>query len=910
MDSSFNQYEIEELHMILDKLKDAIFVLDEKYVFLRIMISDESLLILPPEQIIGKSVQEIFWKEISDIFTDALDKTDKNQDSTITYQLNLMGKEHYYKADIKQYNIMEKKRYLVVLSDITQQEDLEKVARHYKQESERQIAFQKLLFEISSDFLDVKKEDIEKSIQDSLGKIGDFVKADRCYLVKYDFEKQTCTNLFEWCCPGIAGRIHQMQAIPFIKIPDWARRHQSGEVLYIEDSSRLEDEAEKYWLEQFDIKTLLAVPIMSQNGCFGYLGLNFIKKIHEYQELEQRLLSNYGQLLLTLLKRKSNEEEIIEKTNEMASFFLVSLDFLCILDPQGHLLKINKAWEQTLGYEEEEIIGKSLTEFAHENDMWQTIHILKELEEGNVVLNFVNRIRNKNNEYRYIEWSIKPFGKNYYAAARDISGRKIMENSLFLQKELYKTTLHSIGDGVISFDETGNIKLMNKAATEMCDIDQKDAIGDKINKLFITIQEPFSGQEIDPINEIIKNGKKIQYEQLIIRNHNNEEIMIEASISPVYSIDSKIQGSVMIFKNITEERKKQIDSVYLSLHDYLTGLYNRRFFEEEMIRLDTKRNLPFSIMMLDVNGLKLTNDAFGHENGDLLLKKVAEVIKSVCRLDEIAARLGGDEFAILLVKAGEKQCDLIAERIQNACSRATKQSVVVSVAIGYATKTNPNESVEETLRKADSNMYLNKLITGKEMKHQTFKRILGDLEIEYETGKKQRSYISYIAMKIGEGLHLPTEDIKEIEKICMLHDIGEIVIPKMIYKKKGTLTEEEYSVVKRHPEAGYQILKSMEEYSVLATYVLSHHEKWDGSGYPRKLKGESIPLFSRIISIADAYEAMTSGRSYKKALSKEDAKNEIIKGAGTSFDPELVKVFNDIFLEECTEKFDKQHFVC
>ena len=165
-------------------------------------------------------------------------------------------------------------------------------------------------------------------------------------------------------------------------------------------------------------------------------------------------------------------------------------------------------------------------------------------------------------------------------------------------------------------------------------------------------------------------------------------------------------------------------------------------------------------------------------------------------------------------------------------------------------------------------------------------------------------------MKIGEGLHLPTEDIKEIEKICMLHDIGEIVIPKMIYKKKGTLTEEEYSVVKRHPEAGYQILKSMEEYSVLATYVLSHHEKWDGSGYPRKLKGESIPLFSRIISIADAYEAMTSGRSYKKALSKEDAKNEIIKGAGTSFDPELVKVFNDIFLEECTEKFDKQHFVC
>ena len=648
---------------------------------------------------------------------------------------------------------------------------MKNLTEQYKQELERQIAFQKLLFDISTEFLDVKIEEIENSIQKSLEKIGCFVFADRSYIIKYDDKTNSYTNEFEWCREGIDGRKEKMKNLPLEEIPEWVSHHQKGLPFCIPDAERIMIPSEKALLNEFKVKSLLTVPIMSQNDCYGYLGFSYVNKKHECQELEKNLLSSFGHLLLTLLKRKD------------------------------------------------------------------------------------------------------------------------VETSLFLQKELYKTTLFSIGDGVVSFDEKNQIQFLNLAAVELCFVTREEIVGQGMSTLFLSLTEPMSGKEIDPFESMKRDGKKQRFEQLLASTQNNKEILIELTISPVYGNGDKVLGSVMIFKNITEEKKKQIDNLYLSLHDYLTGLYNRRFFEEEMIRLDTRRNLPFSIIMLDLDGLKLTNDAFGHEAGDLLLRKMAEIIKLECRDDEIAARLGGDEFSILLPDTNREHCELIVKRIREACKKCARQSVVLSAAIGYATKVNPLESMDEIMKEADNNMYRNKLITGREMKSQTFKKILENLQREYENGKRQTGYISYIATGIARAISLTNEEILDIEKICMLHNIGEIVIPKVIYKKRGKLTEDEYNVVKRHPEAGYQILKSMEEYSTIAKYVLSHHEKWDGSGYPRKLKGDAIPLYSRIIAIADSYEAMTSGRSYKKALSRQEAREEIIKNAGTSFDPDLVKIF-------------------
>ena len=889
-----SEYELEEMDTILNHLNDTIFELDEQYVFIKVMTPDQELLFVPKYQIIGKNIRDIFWPEMADMFEAELNYTKVNQNRTIYYKLPHKGREHFYRANLKYIKVQGDSRYLVILSDITEQELLEQTAHKYKVELEKQIIMQKLLFDISSEFLNVKINAMDISVIKSLEKISYLIKANRVFFMKYNSDYTQARCLYHWDDKFKEDR--NVKSNDFgISISKWLKSNKKGNVNWIQSQNSKTSDEEKEYLEENHILTMLMVPIMSKKECFGFLSFEFSEKEEKQQDMIASLLTNYGQLLLTLMKRKSNEEEIIEKTSEMESFFLVSLDFLCILDQFGQFSKLNKAWEQIFGYKAEDMVGKKVTDFVHEQDIWHTEQIFKELENGKTVLNFVNQIRTSSNEYRMIEWSIKPHGSDYFAAARDVSGRKVLEDTLFLQKELYQTTLLSIGDGVISFDENDEIKIMNQAAAQLCGIDQQDASGKKIDRIFAVLRDPLSGRDINPVEEVRLSGKRIQYDQLLAANMHNQEILIETTVSPVYSIDSKVQGSVMIFKNVTESKKKQIDSLYLSLHDYLTGLYNRRFFEEEMIRLDTKRNLPLSVIMIDVNGLKLTNDAFGHEEGDQLLKKVAQIIKTECRHDEIAARLGGDEFAVLLPKTDSQNCEMIMQRIQKACKKSTRQTVVVSVAAGFSVKKRADESIDEILKMADNNMYRNKLETGREMRTRTFMRILRNLEQEYLAGKKSRSIISQVACDIGRAIPLMEEEINELEDICLLHDIGEIVIPKMIFKKRGSLTEDEYSVVKRHPEAGYQILKSMEEYSAMANYVLSHHEKWDGSGYPRKLKGEAIPLYSRIIAIADAYEAMTSGRVYKKAMSSEEAMLEILKNAGTAFDPSLVRVFAESF---------------
>jgi diguanylate cyclase (GGDEF)-like protein len=320
-------------------------------------------------------------------------------------------------------------------------------------------------------------------------------------------------------------------------------------------------------------------------------------------------------------------------------------------------------------------------------------------------------------------------------------------------------------------------------------------------------------------------------------------------------------------------------------------LYNRRFFEEELLRIDTERNLPLSVLMLDVNGLKLTNDAFGHEMGDKLLKKVAEIIKKECRCDDIVARTGGDEFAVILPKTDENQAEAIKKRIMDSASGDTLDSIIISVAVGYDTKTDINQKINQILNNSENQMYKDKIKTSRVMRNQTLQMIIGTLNNKYEREQVHTERVSKFCYHIALAMKMSTEEVKTLETVGYLHDIGKIMVPFDILNKPGRLTNDEYELIKKHSEAGYQILKSVEEYSSLAEYVLCHHERWDGLGYPRNLEGEKIPLTARIIAVADAFESMTAGRPYKKAMNKNEAVLELRKNAGTQFDPEIVEVF-------------------
>lgn len=336
---------------------------------------------------------------------------------------------------------------------------------------------------------------------------------------------------------------------------------------------------------------------------------------------------------------------------------------------------------------------------------------------------------------------------------------------------------------------------------------------------------------------------------------------------------------------------------YLSFHDSLTGLYNRAYMEEAMERLNTARQLPISLIMADLNGLKLVNDTYGHGTGDDMLRRAGEIIRKSCRTEDIIARWGGDEFLILLPQTCVKEAEKICLRIAANCRDVYVKRVPISMALGVASKHVAEMDISGVLKTAEDNMYRHKSEESSSMKKAFFDAFMKTIEEKTLLPKDHTLVMQDIASKIGREIGLPRAELERLNLLISVHDIGIINIPGEILTKKGGLTEKEWEIIKEHPEIGFRIAKLMEDLSSVANEILHHHERWDGSGYPRGLKEKEIPLLSRITAVADAYEAMFSGRPYKEPLSQKEIVSEFKKCAGKQFDPEIVEVLMN-YLED------------
>ncbi len=342
---------------------------------------------------------------------------------------------------------------------------------------------------------------------------------------------------------------------------------------------------------------------------------------------------------------------------------------------------------------------------------------------------------------------------------------------------------------------------------------------------------------------------------------------------------------------IVEHKQSEEKIRYISFHDNLTGLYNRAFMEEEMDRLDSERQLPIGLIMADLNGLKLVNDTYGHSVGDQMLKTVASILKSSCRKEDVIARWGGDEFIILLPKTNSDLVEVICKRIRMKCRAANIEGVPVSLALGYAVKDEAATTFSDTIKEAEGYMYKRKLADSKSTKSAVLNALLKTLGAKsYET-EEHSCRMQVMALEFGEKLGLPDSELDRLSLLITLHDIGKISISEEILTKKGPLTIEEWKIIKKHPETGFRITRSTEEFAHIAEDILAHHERWNGTGYPRGLKGEQIPFLARITAIVDAFEVMTRGRPYKRKLSEKEAVEEITRCSGTQFDPHLAKLF-------------------
>lgn len=476
----------------------------------------------------------------------------------------------------------------------------------------------------------------------------------------------------------------------------------------------------------------------------------------------------------------------------------------------------------------------------------------------------------------------------------DITERKTTEIALIAEKELLATTLKSIGDGVVVMDSEGRITLVNAQFEKLCGKQRVSIHGKSLSEVLRVTRSRDDDRIINLPDKALRSGRHSSCSDCTLLREDGKCVPVAYTASPIRDAEGATYGAVVVMRDITEEKRKQQKLDFFVYHDALTGVYNRRFFDQEIRKLDKPRSLPLSILSCDVNGLKLTNDAFGHSAGDKLLKRMANILVKASRPDDIVARVGGDEFMILMPGADERQAEKVCENIK--MMEASGHSLVIddSISVGYGTKAQPEENMREVISRAETNMYRNKTFESPSMRGSTIKNILTTLYEKYPRERAHAHQVSKLCCNIAKKLGFAEREIGDIKIVGLMHDIGKIAVNPDIFFKQDKLTEEEWTDVKRHTEIGFRILLASSDMAHIAKSVLSHHERYDGTGYPSGISGDKIPIMARIVAVAETYDAMISVRPYRKPISREDALRKIASKKGTQFDPAIVDVFLEL----------------
>jgi len=466
--------------------------------------------------------------------------------------------------------------------------------------------------------------------------------------------------------------------------------------------------------------------------------------------------------------------------------------------------------------------------------------------------------------------------------------RQRAEKALEESEKKYREILATMEEGYYEIDLAGNFTFFNDSMCKLVGYSPDQLMGKNYRILYNDSRRLF-----EPYNQVYRTGISDKAANIPIKTGDGRDIFAEVSITLRYDDQEKPIGFCGIVRDITERKIYEDKLKYLSLHDQLTGLYNRTYFDDEIGRLDNSRSHPITIIVCDLDGLKLINDTLGHDSGDHLLVACCNVLKQCLRASDILARVGGDEFVAILPQTDRKSGQAVVSRIMKQVDKYNEENsfLPISISTGIATLENSAFSLWETYKEADDLMYRDKLQKGAGAKSQIIKSLVAALGERDFSSEGHLKRLDALCRKVGEKIKLPPKQLSNLTLLARVHDLGQVGIPDQILFKEGPLNEEEWKIMRTHTEKGHRIASASTDLYGIADLILHHHERWDGTGYPSGLEGDSIPLECRILAIIDAYDAMISPRPYSRALKKEEAIEELRRNSGKQFDPYLVGVF-------------------
>jgi len=680
----------------------------------------------------------------------------------------------------------------------------------------------------------------------------------------------------------------------------------------------------------FGVPRLMSYRVMPDYPLLVQVGASE-EALYPMQQRRATYLSSAGVVSLFILfytgrlvarSRRQRQTEIQLRLSEEKYFkaFHVSPDSINInRTADGKYIEINEGFTRMTGYSWDDVAGKTSVELGilHDRD-----RLLAGLAKRGEVENLETRFRRKDGSVLFGLISAKRInmaGEDcLLSIVRDITERKQAEISLeksneeltaahetliATEEELrtqYAEVLHmnqelaayeaertallsAIPDLMLLFDKDGvHLDYAKPADFEACFEPDQVVIGRNVADI---LPAKYAQSFIRYIRKTLATKKTqfYEYSRMIhgVRRH------WEVRFSRVS--DTKV---LAMSRDTTAIRQSEEQVKFLSMHDALTAAYNRAYFEEELLRLQAREHKSIGMFVCDVDGLKLINDTLGHRQGDELLKTVAAILSTGIEQPDFTARIGGDEFAVVLFEPEQHRMEDLEKQYKSAVAEYNERNphLPLSLSMGWAVDLD-GIHIDRVFKEADNNMYRQKMHQSQSVHGAIVQTMMKALEARDHITEGHADRLGELMEKMGQKLQFSQGVIADLRLFAKFHDIGKVGIPDSILKKPGKLSPEEVVVMQRHCEIGFRIARSSPDLEPIAEWILKHQEHWDGNGYPLELAGKEIPIECRVLGIIDAYDAMTSDRPYRKAMSPRDAIAEIRRCSGTQFDPVLAEQF-------------------